>query len=159
MYCNIVHNKKRKKKAFHTTNSGEEDSVLGTAWNSTTDTISLKVRSDLLKLSATDHQRIEEIKLTKRMLLRNIATIYDPIGLAAALTIRAKIGMQELLRMGFDWDDELPLEVKTKWVQLLDEIQELGNVTFASSQMRQPKPLDVAHTSGRRIQTALMRLT
>ena len=65
------------------------------------------------------------------MLLRNIAKIYDPIGLAAALTIRAKIGMQELWRMGFDWDDELPLEVKTKWVQLLDEMQELGNVTFA----------------------------
>ena len=116
---------------FHTTSSGEEDSVLGTAWNSTTDTISLKVRSDLLKLSATDHQRMEEIKLTKRMLLRNVAKIYDPIGLAAALTFRTKIGMQELWRMGFDSDDELPLEVNTKWVQLLDEIQELGNVTFA----------------------------
>ena len=118
-------------KVFHTTSPGEEDSVLGTAWNSATDTISLKVRSDLLKLSATDHQRMEEIKLTKRMLLRNIAKIYDPIGLAAALTIRAKIRMQELWRMGFDWDDELPLQVKTKWVQLLDEMQELGNVTFA----------------------------
>ena len=117
-------------KVFHATSSGEEDSVLGTAWNSRTDTISLKVPSDLLKLSATDHQ-IEEIKLTKRILLRNIAKIYDPIGLAAAFTIRAKIGMQELWRMGFDWDDELPLQVKAKWVQLLGEMQELGSVTFA----------------------------
>ena len=33
--------------------------------------------------------------------------------------------------MGFDWDDEL--QVKTNWVQLLDEIQELRNVTFARS--------------------------
>lgn len=74
-------------KMFHTAGSGEEDSVLGTAWNSATDTISLKVCSDLLKLSATDHQRMEENKLTKRMLLGNIAKIYDPIGLAAALTI------------------------------------------------------------------------
>lgn len=97
-------------------------SSVGTAWNSETDTISLKVRSDLLKLSATDHQRMEEIKLTKRILLRNIAKIYDPIGLAAALNIRAKIVIQELWRMGFDWDDELPLQVKTKWVQLLDEM-------------------------------------
>ena len=32
--------------------------------------------------------------------------------------------------MGFDWGDELPLQVKTKWVQLLDEMQELSNVTF-----------------------------
>ena len=33
--------------------------------------------------------------------------------------------------MGFDWDDELPLQVETKWVQLLGEMQELGNATFA----------------------------
>lgn len=96
-------------KVLHTMSSGEEDSVLGTAWNSTTDTLSLKVRSNLLKLSATDHQRMEESKLTKRMLLRNAA-----IRLAAALTICAQIGMQELWRMCFDWDDELPLQVKTK---------------------------------------------
>ena len=43
-----------------------------------TDIISLKVRSDLLKLSATDYQRMEEIKLTKRMLLKNLTKIYDP---------------------------------------------------------------------------------
>ena len=73
---------------------------------------------------------MEEIKLTKRKLLRNIAKIYNPIGLPAALTIRAKIGIQELWRMGFDWNDELPLQVKAKWVQLLDEMQELSNVTF-----------------------------
>ena len=34
--------------------------------------------------------------------------------------------------MGFDWDDWLPLQVKTKRVQLLKEIRELCNVTFAS---------------------------
>ena len=39
--------------------------------------------------------------------------------------------MQELWRMGFDRGDDLPLQVTTKWVQLLDEMQELGNVTFA----------------------------
>jgi len=83
---------KEETKVFHTTISGEEDRVLGTVWNSATDTISLKVRSDLLKLSATDHQRMEEIKLTKRTLLRNIAKIYNPIGLPAPLTIQAKIG-------------------------------------------------------------------
>ena len=109
-------------KVFHTTSSGEEDSILGTAWNSKTDTISLKVRSDLLKLSTTDHQRMEEIKLTKRMLLRNVAKIYDPIGLAAALTIRAKIGMQELWRIGFDWDDELPLVAAKSQVAPLKQL-------------------------------------
>ncbi len=70
--------------------------------------------------------------------------------------------------MGFDWDDELPLQVKTECVQLLDEMQKPSNVTFARCllipgaveppQMHQPKLLGVAHTSGRRTQTKLMKL-
>ena len=63
-------------------------------WNSTTDTISLKVRSDLLKLSAKNrgNQTNEENVPTKHS--EDLRP--HPIGLPAALTIHAKIGMQEL---------------------------------------------------------------
>ncbi len=37
-----------------------------------------------------------EIKLIKRIILSNIARIYDPTGMAAAFVIPAKIGMQRL---------------------------------------------------------------
>ena len=67
-----------------------EEKVLGVTWNNQSDTLSFKVDSDL---------------------------IYDPVGLAAAFLIRAKIGMQELWQTGAGWDEELPPAVLVKWDQ------------------------------------------
>ena len=36
------------------------------------------------------------LKLTKRMILSQIARIYDPVGFTAAFLIKAKIGLQQL---------------------------------------------------------------
>ena len=46
-----------------------------------------------------------ESTLTKRTVLSNIARIYDPIGIAAAFLMRAKIGMQRLRLEGLNCGD------------------------------------------------------
>jgi hypothetical protein len=67
------------------------DKILGVAWNNETDSLSFKVKADVLNTASG-----QETKLTKRIILGCIARIYDPIGIAAAFIIRAKIGMQRL---------------------------------------------------------------
>jgi hypothetical protein len=52
----------------------------------------------------------EVIKLTKRAILSQVVRIYDPLGIAAAFLIRAKIGMQKLWLTGLQWDEDLPTE-------------------------------------------------
>ena len=49
----------------------------------------------------------EKMLYTKRNYLRKIATLFDPIGLLAPFTIRAKILLQEMWTSGVEWDDEL----------------------------------------------------
>ena len=44
---------------------------------------------------------------TKRNFLRKIATLFDPIGLIAPYTIRAKLLLQEMWTAGLEWDEEL----------------------------------------------------
>ena len=63
-------------------------------------------------------------------MLSRIAKIYDPIGFAAAIIIRAKITMQQLWEMGYDWDQVLPPEICQKWIELFKELEELNGVTF-----------------------------
>lgn len=46
-------------------------------------------------------------KLTKRVLLSQVARVCDPLGLAAAFLTRAKIGLQELWQAGVDCHEEL----------------------------------------------------
>ncbi len=83
-----------------------------------------------MKLVDEKDQFPENVTLTKRKLLREVAKIYDLIGLAAAFIIRAKIGMHELWQTGVDWDSKIPAATKIKWIDLLKEMKELDNASF-----------------------------
>ena len=55
-------------------------------------------------------------KLTKSAVLSNILRLYDPIGLASAVTIKARIALQDIWRAkDYDWDDPLPDEMGQRW--------------------------------------------
>ena len=83
-----------------------------------------------MKLIDEEKHLTEKVKLTKRRLLSEVAKIYDPIGLAAAFIIRAKIGIQELWQTGIDWDIEIPTNMREKWIELFKEMKELNNISF-----------------------------
>ena len=75
----------------------------------------------------------QETKLTKRIILGCIARIYDPIGIAAAFIIRAKIGMQRLWQLGYGWDEDLPTDVCKEWMRIFDQFEKLNKVPFHRS--------------------------
>ena len=83
----------------------EVDKVLRVVCNHRTDELRFKVRPELIKVSDVTDQ--SAAMLTKRMILSKVAHIYDPIGLASAFLIRAKIGIQHLWQSGIGWDQEL----------------------------------------------------
>ena len=110
-----------------------EENVLGITWNNQSDTLSFKVNFELISRIIEAEQRQPKIKLTKRLLLSQIARIYDPVGFAAAFLIRAKIGMQVLWQTGVDWDEEPPPTIRYKWIELFKEMKELSKITFQRS--------------------------
>ena len=61
-----------------------QEKILGTVWNHAKDMLLLNVNPS------------NDITLTKRTVLSQIARIFDPVGFAAAFLVRAKIGMQRL---------------------------------------------------------------
>jgi len=110
-----------------------EENVLGSTWNNQSDTLSFKVNFELINQITEAEQRQPEVKLTKRLLLSQVARIYDPVGFAAAFLIRAKIGMQVLWQTGVDWDEEPPSAIRYKWIELFKEMKELNKITFQRS--------------------------
>ena len=88
--------------------------TLGVGWNPQTDVISFKVKEPNVA------------KLTKRVVVSNISRLYDPLGLASAVTIKARIALQHIWRAkNFDWGDPLPDETRVRWQALFKEIQGL----------------------------------
>ena len=121
--------------------SGEEDndkisklgrSVLGITWDPATDVINIDLRQNdsLTKLLDTDN--IADISLTKRTLLGIINKPHDLLGLISPITVRLMAAYRDLFRIEpvLGWDDEIPLQEKAVWVQLLRVFNDVSTVTF-----------------------------
>ncbi|XP_043287500.1 uncharacterized protein [Venturia canescens] len=93
--------------------------TLGLQWNSSTDSISYKVKP--LTSPAI---------VTKRAVLSEIAKIFDPLGLLAPVITQAKILMQQLWRLKLDWDESLPEELHTTWINYHQQLQALNEFGF-----------------------------
>ena len=68
--------------------------------------------------------------MTKTNILSQIARIFDPLGFAAASTVKAKIGMQRFWQKRVDWHEQLPAQEESKLTQLFAEMKELNDVTI-----------------------------
>ena len=94
--------------------------ALGLKWNTLTDNLVFAIDVDIVKSrSKTVH--------TKRKVASLAAKIYDPIGLIAPFSVRSKLIIQSLWTKGVGWDEEIPMEVSSKWNQWVQELSELGH--------------------------------
>ena len=97
----------------------EENKTLGVIWNPKRDVIGFALKE------------VKVEKLTKRSVLSNISKLYDPLGLASAVTIKARIALQDIWKAKqFDWDDPLPEVMNDTWKKLFKEIESLKKVEF-----------------------------
>ncbi|XP_068723496.1 uncharacterized protein [Montipora capricornis] len=98
-----------------------QEKILGTVWNHAKDMLLFNVNPP------------NDITLTKRTVLSQIARIFDPVGFAAAFLVRAKVGMQRLWQQGLEWDQELPSASREEWIRFFQEMGDLNHVTFERS--------------------------
>ncbi|XP_070068051.1 uncharacterized protein [Drosophila takahashii] len=59
--------------------------------------------------------------LTKRILLSELAKIYDPLGLLAPTTVFLKILFQDSWLNSVDWNEVLPPQLCTRWQQFVSQ--------------------------------------
>lgn len=89
--------------------------VLGIKWSFETDTLSLPEYFFSLGVDST---------VTKRSILKDVSSVYDPLGFWSPLTISAKILLQEIWKRNFTWDENLPLEFKQRWLAIASSINQ-----------------------------------
>jgi len=96
----------------------EEGSIktLGLNWVPEIDSITFK------RLSFPDKP------LTRRILLSNAASIFDPIGLLSPITIRAKILVQQSFKTTNSWDETLNNEITSQWKTIAEQMNEIENI-------------------------------
>ncbi|XP_058819112.1 uncharacterized protein LOC131681975 isoform X2 [Topomyia yanbarensis] len=98
--------------------------VLGIAWDS---------RKDIFVFSTSWHGELapyvlEDKRPTKRIALRIIMSLFDPLGLLAPFLIHGRMLIQDLWRLNLGWDTEIAnreYEKWRQWVHLLPGISSL----------------------------------
>lgn len=92
--------------------------ALGILWDANADLLTYRI----------NETNVHANRLTKRIILSHIAQIFDPLGLLAPVTIRAKIIMQRLWQLKLDWDESVPLDVYTACSRFFKSISSINNL-------------------------------
>ena len=67
-------------------------------------------------------------KVTKRTILKTVASFYDPPGWIQPAVIKLKILFQEAWKVDADWDEELPENIARPWKLVIAELKEMNEV-------------------------------
>ncbi|XP_060518951.1 uncharacterized protein LOC132697424 [Cylas formicarius] len=92
--------------------------VLGLEWDAPSDTFRFKVKAS-------------DSGCTKRLLLCNLARIFDPLGFLSPVTLLIKHIIQKIWSQKIGWDDKPSNDVVRWWEKYLSEISVLGNLNIA----------------------------
>ncbi|XP_053406602.1 uncharacterized protein LOC128559321 [Mercenaria mercenaria] len=121
--------------------SSPVDRALGVQWNVEKDELKFKVQ-------------LSEKPITRRGILSIVSSIFDPLGLVAPVTLRAKAIVQNLCRQKLSWDDPIPEKDTYEWKQWLDTLPYLESVSVR----RCFKPQDFGTLKNAQLHTSIPRL-
>ena len=68
--------------------------------------------------------------LTKRIVLQQVMKIYDPLGLVCPFTLIGKIYLRETWSRNLGWDDQLPVDLRAKWLKFFISLFELEKLSL-----------------------------
>ena len=114
--------------------------VLGVSWSPVKDTVTYDVSLNFSHKrkcvrrgpDIQRHEILEAIpqKLTRRIVLQQVMSIYDPMGLIFPFTLLAKIYLWETWSLKLDWDEELPPRLHEKWTQFFQSLFQLEDLAY-----------------------------
>ncbi|XP_058456564.1 uncharacterized protein LOC131433962 [Malaya genurostris] len=104
--------------------SNYTERILGMSWNTARDIFVLGV----VLIDDLQPFLVEERLPTKRILLRIVMSLFDPLGLWSLFTVFGKIIIQDLWRNGLSWDETIDSNSAkkwSKWISLLPKVQSM----------------------------------
>ena len=86
-----------------------ESKILGLVWDKHKDTYNIEIPK-------------ESLRLTKRNVLKTLASIFDPLGFISPVLLVGKILYRNLCDLKIPWDKEIPKEIENKWVKWVESL-------------------------------------
>ncbi|XP_033228945.1 uncharacterized protein LOC117180559 [Belonocnema kinseyi] len=101
--------------------SSDTIKTLGLYWNSGEDKIIYKLAENTEKPKS---------QITKRTVLAEIARLFDSLGLLGPIIVYAKMMIQTLWKRQLTWDESIPQEAESVWLEFKDQLPLLNTLKF-----------------------------
>ncbi|XP_076037500.1 uncharacterized protein LOC143022959 [Oratosquilla oratoria] len=73
---------------------------------------------------------VQTQNVTRRVMLSQLASTYDPLGLVLPIIVPAKILFQEATRLKMSWDENIPISLCQKWLKWITSLYEISRLRF-----------------------------
>lgn len=70
---------------------------------------------------------LKEQPRSRRGILSMLNSIYDPLGFLSPVMLTGKKILQELCKMNYGWDEEIPTALASKWKEWLKELETISS--------------------------------
>jgi hypothetical protein len=97
--------------------------ALGVTWQAEEDVFTFKLNKDICSVQT----------VTKRNLLKRVASLFDPLGFLSPYIIKGKILLQQFWLKRYDWDDKVNSNLTDETTEWLDGLLELNKVIIPRS--------------------------
>ncbi|XP_055906004.1 uncharacterized protein LOC129941403 [Eupeodes corollae] len=104
------------KESFIVLGDSEVIKALGMGWDPKEDTFRFSY------IESPSH------KSNKRSILSQISQFYDPLGLMNPFIVKAKIFMQTLWKLKLHWDESLPEDLHTQWLEYRNHLNDINQI-------------------------------
>ena len=89
--------------------------ILGLGWDPKTDCFFYTIKQP-------------SIIYTKRAILSSVARIFDPLGFLTPITLQLKSFIQELWKLGLDWDTVIPANLQESWRESVEQLPQISQI-------------------------------
>ena len=80
----------------------QKERALGVSWNTALDVFTFPTK-------------LKDAPVTKRGILSTTSALFDPLGFLSPFILKAKVLLQELWRLNYEWDEEIEEKMKIHW--------------------------------------------
>ena len=74
------------------------------------------------------HPVVVDSRVTRRVVLRQVSSMYDPFGAILPLIIEGRIIFQQSTHLKLSWDDPIPDSLRRRWLLWLQGLQNLSSI-------------------------------
>ena len=74
------------------------------------------------------YKNLQVDSISKRVILSELARIFDPFGLLSPITVKCKIILQELWLLKLNWDEKIPIKIESEWAKLKQELEGINQI-------------------------------